>query len=70
MTARMTLDTARTQEPATSRLKGVKASVFLSALLSGLSLLSLSSAAEAAPFQQYKNGVCTSAKVCTIDFDL
>jgi hypothetical protein len=36
--------------------------------LLGLALLPLSSVAEAAPFQLYKNGTCTPSLICTIDF--
>ncbi|HET6376220.1 MAG TPA: hypothetical protein VFF88_09235 [Methylocella sp.] len=62
-------DTAPAQEPAAFRRKGMKATALFSALLGCLSVLPLSSAAEAAPFQQYKNGACSaSSKICTIDF--
>jgi hypothetical protein len=35
-----------------------------------LSWLPLASAAEAVPFQQYKNGACTSSLTCTVEFNL
>jgi hypothetical protein len=40
----------------------------ISALVGCLSWLPYSSTADAAPFQQYKNGVCGASLICTIDF--
>ncbi|MCI0465489.1 MAG: hypothetical protein L0Y57_00535 [Beijerinckiaceae bacterium] len=68
MTTRVTFETAQTLEPAAPGCKALKARVLFLALLVCLSWLHFSSAAEAAPFQQYKNGVCTTGPICTIDF--
>jgi hypothetical protein len=67
MTARANSDTACTLEPAAPGHKSMKAKILLTALVGCLGWLPLSSAAEAAPFQRYLNGVCNSL-VCTIDF--
>jgi hypothetical protein len=62
----MMLDPTRTQEPS-SKYTGMKAAALCLTLL-GLGWLPLSSAAEAAPFQQYRNAVCTASLICSIDF--
>jgi len=60
MIKRMNFEAART----------LKARALISALLGCLGWLPFSSVAEAAPFQQYRNGVCASNSICTIDFGL
>jgi hypothetical protein len=59
-----TFNTARTPGPTRG---GMKSRALFSALLGCLAWLPLSSA-EAVPFQQYRNGTCASALICTIDF--
>lgn len=68
MTMRVSFETAKTNERAASAPKKVKGRALVPALLGCLLWLPLPSPAEAAPFQQYKNGVCTSSSICTIDF--
>jgi hypothetical protein len=68
MTTRTTVDAVRTQEPEASLYKGTKARALFSTLLGCISWLPLASAAEAAPFQRYLNGVCPGSLLCTIDF--
>jgi hypothetical protein len=51
-----------------ARREGMKARAFAPCALACLGWLSLASAVEAQPIQQYKNGACTSSKICTIDF--
>jgi hypothetical protein len=67
MTTGVTFDAARTPERTARGYKGINARALFSALMGCLAWLPFSSAAEAAPFQQYRNGVC-AASICNIDF--